>query len=193
MTDSEILKRKVLIAAAVLVTVAVIVVALFSARPDATGEAQDMLHEIRTFDTWSMAAAGPYPYGNGGGQAQLYPGGGLCQVAAKTPIFANQAPPVLIKELGIEVVPASGGKVKITGVMGNSWADKAKLKADDIIMEFDMKSIKGLEDFKGMINRSPPEKEYKIKVLRAGRVKKCLVMVGEGEMGGFLPIAPTAQ
>ena len=107
-----------------------------------------------------------------------------------TPIFANQAPPVLIKELGIEIVPASGGKVKITGVMGNSWADKGGLRAGDIIMEFDTKSIKGLENLKDIINRAPPEKEYKVKVLRSGRIKKCLVMIGEGEMGGFLPIAP---
>ena len=107
-----------------------------------------------------------------------------------TPIFAGQAPPVLIKELGIEVIPASGGKVKITGVMGNSWADKGGLRAGDIIMEFDTKSIKGLESFRDIINRTPPEKEYKVKVLRAGRIKKCRVTVGEGEMGGFLPIAP---
>jgi len=180
MTESEIIKRKVLVSAAVLITIAVVVVAIFSTRRDATGEARDMLHEIRTFDTWSLAA---------GGGAQVYPGGGLCQVAGgMTPIFANQAPPVLIKEMGIEVIPASGGKVKITGVMGNSWADKGGLRAGDIIMEFDTKSIKALESFRDIINRTPPEKEYKVKVLRAGRIKKCLVMIGEGEMGGFLPI-----
>lgn len=186
MTESEIIKRKVLVSAAILVTVALIVVAIFSTRRDATDQAQNVLHEIRTFDTWSQAAAGPYPAGAVG----AYPGGGLCQVAAtgKTPIFANQAPPELIKELGIEIIPASGGKVKITGVMGNSWADKGGLRAGDIIVKFDMKSIKGLEDFKAIINRTPPEKEYKVTVLRAGRIKKCLVMVGEGEMGGFLPI-----
>lgn len=195
MTESDIIKRKVLVSAAVLMTVAVIVVAIFSTRRDATDQTQNVLHEIRTFDTWSQAAAQVCPPGTMGGTAQAYPGGGLCQVAmpVKTPILAGQEAPELIKELGIEIIPASGGKVKITGVMGNSWADKGGLRAGDIIVKFDTKSLKSLQDFKDIINRTPPEKEYKVTVLRAGRIKKCLVMVGEGEMGGFLPIPPAVQ
>jgi len=107
-------------------------------------------------------------------------------------INQNDPKPVLVKELGIEVVPIVGGKVKITGVMGKSWADKAGLRKQDIILRFNRKKIKSLEHFKTMIKGVPPEKNYKIKILRSGRVKKKIVMVGEGEMEGFAPMVPVA-
>ena len=107
------------------------------------------------------------------------------------PIMAGQVAPELIKYMGIEVIEVSGGKVKITGVMGASWADKAGLKADDIILRFNTKKIESLADFKKMLAAAPPEKDYPVKYLRNGAIKKTIVWIGEGEMEGFLPIKPS--
>lgn len=104
------------------------------------------------------------------------------------PIMAGQMPPELIKYMGIEVIEVGSGKIKITGVMGGSWADKAGLQADDIIVRFNNKKIESLEDFKTMVAAAPPEKDYPVKYLRNGALKKTMVTIGEGEMEGFLPI-----
>jgi hypothetical protein len=164
----------------------VIIAALFSGKEvrHAAGEA---LHEIKTFDAWSPSALtgpGAYP----------------CPRSYMTPVAFYNAPaiawgdssPQLVKELGIEVVPIVGGKVKITGVMGNSWADRAGLKRDDIILRFNKKKIKDMDYFKTLINKAAPEKDYRIKILRGGRIKSTRVTVGEGEMEGFTPIVPAA-
>lgn len=164
--------------------VIVVVIALFS-----NHEVQDLsraaLHEIRTFDAWKQSAYTP-------GSCPLP---GRYQQAAFTqapPIMQGEKPPQLIKEMGMEVVPVSGGKVKITGIMGNSWADRAGLKVDDIILRFNKKKLSGLDQFEEMVSTVSPEKDYPIKVLRMGRVKKLRVTIGEGEMEGFTPIVPVA-
>lgn len=104
------------------------------------------------------------------------------------PIAPGQKPPTLIKELGMEVMDASGGKVKVTGVMGASWADRAGLRAGDIILRFNNKKFVGLKEFQVLVTAASPEKDYPVRYLRDGAVKKTLVTVGEGEMEGFTPI-----
>lgn len=107
---------------------------------------------------------------------------------AKTPIMEGQAAPVLIKQMGMEVIEISGGKVKVTGVMGGSWADKGGLKPGDIILRFSAKPINSLKEFQAMTLKAAPEMDYPVKYLRNGDSKKTLVTIGEGEMEGFLPI-----
>jgi len=112
-------------------------------------------------------------------------------LAPGAPIITDgQAPPVLIKQFGVEVVPMTGGKVKITGVMGKSWADKAGLQAGDIILAFNKKKIESFEQFQTLVTKAPPEKPYRVDFLRGARRKHVLVTVGEGEMEGFTPIPP---
>lgn len=106
------------------------------------------------------------------------------------PISANDKPPELIRQMGIEIIPVSGGKVKITGVMGGSWADKALLRRNDIILRFDGKKLKSMDHFKMLVALAPSDRNYTMKFLRSGRVKSCLVAVGEGEMEGFTAIIP---
>lgn len=108
------------------------------------------------------------------------------------PIEQGAMPPALIKELGIEVVENSGGFVKITGVMGNSWAEKAGLKSKDIIVDFNKEKINGLDHFKTLLSKASPENDYPINLLRGDRIKSCMVTLGEGEMEGFTPIVPAA-
>lgn len=110
----------------------------------------------------------------------------------KIPINAGDMPPTLIKEMGAEVIQISAGKLKVTGVMGGSWAQKGGLEAQDIILSFNGKKIESLQHFQTLVGAVSPEKDYKFKILRNGRIKTCLVTIGEGEMEGFTPIVPVA-
>jgi len=144
-----------------------------------------------------VPVAFPYPNGVAGNypqyQVQSFPvAPDPNQAAAFQPQQAAFVPvpdkPVLIKKFGAEVVPISGGKVKITGVMGNSWAQKAGLLPGDILLTFDGKDITDLKQFEGLVTKAAPEMNFKVVYFRDGRKKKCLITLGEGEMDGFLPI-----
>jgi predicted metalloprotease with PDZ domain len=171
--------------------------------------AENALHEITTYDLWKQSAYTPVAYcpanpQGGPGyyqpqaqtlqpiimqQAAMQPTAGQqAALAGVPPISPGQEQPVLIKQFGAEVMPVGGGKVKITGVMGSSWADKAGLKSGDILLSFDTKRITSLEQFRSLVTKAPPEKDYKVTFLRGGRTKRCMVTVGEGEMEGFAPI-----
>ncbi|MBF0386921.1 MAG: PDZ domain-containing protein [Candidatus Omnitrophica bacterium] len=135
-------------------------------------------------------------YYAGQGQPQVYGGSGMmlqpgAMAAAMTgapAIEPGQAAPELVKIMGVEAVEVGAGKVKITGVMGNSWAAKAMLQPGDILLSFNAKDITSFKQFKAMLAAVPPEKNYKITYLRSTRKKQAVLWVGEGEMEGFLPI-----
>ena len=188
-----------------------LVIAIFN-HPAMQTASAEMLHEIKTADVWQGAAYTPvavnpqgpamapvaFPYPNGlQGNYPKY------QVQNNTPQDPNQPvalttatpavdpdKPVLIKKLGVEVLPISGGKVKITGVMGNSWGAKAGLKPGDILLSFNAKEITDLKQFQDMMLKAAPEMTYKVVFYRNARKMKCVVTIGEGEMDGFLPIPP---
>jgi len=182
------------------------IIAAFN-HPGVQTASAEMLHEIKTADVWHGAAYTPvanpqantlvpiaFPYPNG--VANNYPSYQVQNYMAQQPVqpvgFINQNPtqqialtnavdpnkPVLIKKFGVEVEPVTGGTVKITGVMGNSWAEKAGLKVGDILLSFDAKEI------------TAPEMNFKVVYYRNGRKLKCQITLGEGEMDGFLPIVP---
>lgn len=152
-----------------------VLIALFTNNP-VQDAAQDVLHEIKTADAWKQSGYVP-------GVNCPTP---MQQVAM--PIAAGQDAPVLIKYMGVEVIPVAGGKVKITGVMGASRASTAGLKAGDIILSFNTKPLTSLKQFQTLLASVPPEKDYKITYLRGIRKKKGSIFIGEGEMEGFLPI-----
>jgi membrane-associated protease RseP (regulator of RpoE activity) len=196
------MKKELLVALCGVVFLVMMIVALFNNRGVQT-TAQEALHEVKTADLWQTAyapAALPCPVGSqtyyspyqGGYQMPQNPNQPVAMqpiaVNGAQPIYAGQEKPVLIKQFGVETVPISGGKVKITGVMGNSWADKAGLKAGDILLAFNTKEITDFKQFQIDVAKAPPEKPYKVIFLRNGRKMKCQVTVGEGEMEGFLPI-----
>lgn len=197
------MKKEVIIGICGFAFIVMMAVALFKNK-DVQDSAENALHEVTTFDLWKQSAYTPaaycptYPQGQG-----YYPpqAGSILQQGAVQPmamqqvalpaapaIFPGQEQPVLIKEFGAEVIPVGGGKVKITGVMGSSWADKAGLKAGDILLSFDSKRISSLKQFQTLLTQAPPEKNYRVTFLRGGRTKHCSVTVGEGEMEGFTPI-----
>ena len=170
----------------------------------------EMLHEIKTADVWHGAAYTPvaniqqggvltpvaFPYANG--VQDTYPQYQVQAYAAQIPVqpvaFAAPAPdpdkPVLIQKFGVEIEPITGGKVKITGVMGNSWAEKAGLKVGDILLFFDGREIIDLKQFQDMVTKAAPEANFKVVYYRNGRKMKGLITLVEGEMDGFLPIVP---
>jgi S1-C subfamily serine protease len=58
--------------------------------------------------------------------------------------------------------------VRLTGVRGDSPADKAGLKAGDIIVEFDGKPVKDLYQYTEAMQARQPGDTVKIIVLREG-------------------------
>ncbi len=187
------MKRETLITLSAIIFFIMILIALFT-NSSVQDASLDTLHEIKTADAWKQQAAlvpgVNCPVPQQGGAQGYYPyqqGQGMQQVAA--PVIAQgQAAPELIKYMGTEVIEVGGGKVKITGVMGNSWAAKSGLEAGDILLSFDTQPITSLAQFKDQLAKVPPEKDYKITYLRGARKKKGIIFIGECEMEGFLPI-----
>ncbi|MBF0197853.1 MAG: PDZ domain-containing protein [Planctomycetes bacterium] len=116
----------------------------------------------------------------------------LFPIAQTTQVQRNNNPPginkpMLVKQLGLEMAPSTGGKVRVNRVMGASWAMKAGLQPGDVILSFNRKSVKSVDHFQRIISALTPEMDYSIKILRNDRAKKLLVTVGEGDMTGFAP------
>jgi predicted Fe-Mo cluster-binding NifX family protein len=95
--------------------------------------------------------------------------------------------PLVIKQLGMEVMEAGGG-VRITGVMGNSHAERAGLRAGDMIGRLAGREVMTLAQLQGAIASAKPESSVAILVVRDGLLVKLAAMVGEGEMEGVTPI-----
>ncbi len=96
--------------------------------------------------------------------------------------------PTLVREFGIEVCPARGAGAKVTGVMGNSFASNAGLRAGDIVIQCNGAKVRGVGQFQQLVSRAAPETDAQITVMRNGRTRDLSIMVGEGEMEGFTPI-----
>ncbi len=109
------------------------------------------------------------------------------QGVAAPPIPASAVKPTLIKEFGMEVIAIPGG-LKVTGVMGNSHASRAGVKAGDIIIETNWAKFRDAGKYRQAVSRMTDEKNAQIKILRDGMPMNLEVMVGEGEMKGFQPI-----
>ncbi len=162
--------------------------------------AAEAFHEIKTSDAFKEAAftpGCPLPAGAGtyagqgyyaGQGAMLQPGAMAAAVTGASVMNQGQIAPELVKIMGVEALEVAGGKVKIAGVMGSSWAAKAGLVAGDILLSFNGKDINGFDRFKKDLAALPPEKDYKFTYLHGASKKKGLIWVGEGEMEGFLPI-----
>lgn len=83
---------------------------------------------------------------------------------------------VSVKELDKDIFEALGLKdkrgVMITKVHEDSPADKAGLRKDDIIIEFNGREIRDYNDLSKSVRRTKPGEEVKIIVLRQGKTKE---------------------
>ena len=125
----------------------------------------------------------PAPAGGAQGEPKA-----LWHGVAAPAIAPNAVKPTLIKEFGVEICSAGGAGVKVTGVMGNSYASNAGLRAGDVIIECNGAKVGGVEELQQLVSRAPPEADAQIMVMRNGRTRDLLIMVGEGEMEGFTAI-----
>jgi C-terminal processing protease CtpA/Prc len=67
----------------------------------------------------------------------------------------------------------------ITNVIEDSPADKANLKDEDVIVEFDGKKVEKADDFVRMVRNTAPGKKVTVKFIRAGEEKKVEVTIAE--------------
>lgn len=181
------MKKEVFIAFCGIAFLAMLVIAVFT-HQDVQDAANDAFHEIKTYDGFKQAAA---PVGAQGDilQPLMMQPGMAQQVAMTAPaITADQDKPVLIKYFGCEVASVIGGKAKVTGIMGNSWAEKAGLKTGDILLSFNGKEITSIAQLQDILVKSPGEADYKLDYLRGPLKKHTTIFIGEAEMDGFLPI-----
>ncbi|MHC4199119.1 MAG: PDZ domain-containing protein [Planctomycetota bacterium] len=113
------------------------------------------------------------------------------------PVWRNAAAPVtttgtvrptLVKAFGIEVRQPPGAGAEVTGVMGNSPAWNAGLRAGDVVIGFNGSRVGSAQQFQQLASLAAPETNASIHILRNGRTRDLSIMVGEGEMEGFTPI-----
>lgn len=83
-------------------------------------------------------------------------------------IDANRAKELKLKEdYGVE----------ITRVEDNSPAEKAGLKAGDVVLEYNGQRVEGMQQFGRMVHETPPGREIKLTISRDGRTQTVVAML----------------
>src|SRR5215208_4277658 len=72
-------------------------------------------------------------------------------------------------ELGVRIADADSGGVEIQDVQPGSAADKAGLKAGDVIVEFDSERVRGSRQFARLVRETPTGRSVKATIVRAGK------------------------
>jgi S1-C subfamily serine protease len=81
--------------------------------------------------------------------------------------------------LGVKLKADDNGKIQIEGLVDDSPAGKAGLKADDVIVKLDGKDVSGLEDFVKAIKAHKAGDKITLQVLRDGKEMEIKVTLGE--------------
>jgi serine protease Do len=68
--------------------------------------------------------------------------------------------------------------VDVTRVEPESPAEKAGIKAGDVITEFNSQHVEGIEQFSRMVRETPAGREVKLSILRAGAAQTIPVKIG---------------
>ena len=90
-------------------------------------------------------------------------------------VMIQRVTPELAKQFGLE---KSEGAL-VARVMEDSPAEKAGIKREDIIIEFDEKKIHKMTELPKIVANTPIGKMVEVRVIRQGREKKLKVEVGE--------------
>ena len=84
-------------------------------------------------------------------------------------IDANRAKELKLKEdYGVE----------ITRVEENSPAEKAGVKAGDVVLEYNGQRVEGMEQFGRMVRETPPGREVKLTISRNGATQTLTAVLG---------------
>lgn len=68
--------------------------------------------------------------------------------------------------------------VEITRVEDNSPAEKAGLKAGDVVLEYNGQRVEGMEQFGRLVRETPPGREAKLKISREGSTQTLTATLG---------------
>lgn len=90
-------------------------------------------------------------------------------------IYIQEVTPEMAKNLQL---PVNRGVI-VTRVEKNSPAERAGLRVDDIIVEFNGKKIEHVNDLTVAVSTTPPGSTVRIKVIRGGSIKEITAKVGE--------------
>jgi serine protease Do len=90
-------------------------------------------------------------------------------------VMIQKVTPELAKQFGLE--KAVGALV--SQVMDDSPAEKAGIKREDIIIEFDQKKVNQMRELPRIVANTPVGKQVEVKILRQSKEKKLRVVVGE--------------
>ncbi len=80
--------------------------------------------------------------------------------------------------------------VEITRVEENSPAEKAGVKAGDVVLEYNGQRVEGMEQFGRMVRETPPGREVKLTVSRNGATQTLMAVLGSRKSrfaGNFPP------
>ncbi len=90
-------------------------------------------------------------------------------------VMIQRVTPELAKQFGLE---KSEGAL-VAQVMENSPAERAGVKREDIIIEFDDKKIHKMNELPKIVANTPVGKQVELRVVRQGKEKKLKIEVGE--------------
>jgi serine protease Do len=83
-------------------------------------------------------------------------------------------------ELGIRIVDAQTGGVRVDEVQPDSAAEKAGLKAGDVILEFDGERVRSGRQFARLVQETPAGRTVKAIVSRSGQRQELQITTTEG-------------
>jgi len=128
-------------------------------------------------------------------------------LAAQAGVFAaqarefNSAPFVGGTYLGVNIAEIEAARAKelklkddygveITRVEENSPAEKAGVKAGDVVLEYNGQRVEGMEQFGRMVRETPPGREVKLTISRNGTTQTLVAALGSRKSrfaGNFPP------
>jgi serine protease Do len=79
--------------------------------------------------------------------------------------------------VGVGMREVTGGGVEITSVVPESPAEKAGLKAGDVLLKYDGQKVEGNEQFARMVSETPVPRDVKVEIYRGGAAQTVTVRV----------------
>jgi serine protease Do len=83
--------------------------------------------------------------------------------------------------------------VEVTRVGPDSPADKAGLKAGDVVLDYNGQRVESMEQFSRMVHETPPGREVKLGISRNGSAQTLMVKVGTRPMPVVAGVPPPGR